>query len=211
MRSLLQLDYFLEIFNTLRANAIAHGEPLTGRPFCRRLNFPNLTRRNRSLLPVPSWRTMTAFFVSCHQCILFSGCGYILARQRPGVREAPAVRKTGERCLAFFVFNPNLTRCLMSQSLPVLRGEVLTDRRFYRNLMFPKHTRLCRSLCLPQADKNRGVFCFCHLMPARAGSYWRNNVRVSVRPRRSRVTGERYFAFFVFQSQSHEVTYVQTS
>lgn len=93
---------------------------LTEPAFCRRLNFPNLTRRNRSLLPVPSWRTMTAFFVSCHQCILFSGCGYILARQRPGVREAPAVRKTGERCLAFFVFNPNLTRCLMSRLLEQL-------------------------------------------------------------------------------------------
>ena len=61
----------------------------------------------------------------------------------------------------------------------------------------PKHTRQCRSLCPPQADKNRGVFCF---RPLRASwvrsTYRRNNVRVSVRPRRSRMAGERCSAFF---------------
>ena len=176
------------------------------------IEFPNHYRRSRRLCHAPHGKKSGVFHF-LPPVRPWSGVGHILARQRPGVREAPAavVSRGASSCLFVFQYPLITTRCLMSQSLPVLRGEVLTDRRFYRNLMFPKHTRLCRSLCLPQADKNRGVFCFCHLMPARAGSYWRNNVRVSVRPRRSRVTGERYFAFFVFQSQSHEVTYVQTS
>ena len=65
--------------------------------------LPNQMRRIRRLCHCSLGMVKRAdFLVSCHQYILFSGCGYILARRRPGVREAPAAHLAGERRLAFF-------------------------------------------------------------------------------------------------------------
>ena len=42
---------------------------------------------------------------------------------------------------------------MSSLSTPVLRGEALTDRRFCRNLMFPKLRRLADAFAVPHTVK----------------------------------------------------------
>ena len=86
----------------------------------------------------------------------------------------------------------------MSQSLPVLRGAALTDRRFCRNLNFPKDERPCRSLCQrPRAGMNRGVFCFCHQRTSLGDVYKLAEQRpVSVRTGGLSSAGERCSVFF---------------
>ena len=53
-----------------------------------KLNFPNTHRRSRCLCRAPHGKK-SGFSCSCRQSTSV-GCGYILARRRPGVREAPA-------------------------------------------------------------------------------------------------------------------------
>lgn len=55
------------------------------------LNFPNNERRHRRLcLSQADEKSGVSCF--CHRCTS-AGCGYILAEQRPGVREAPAASR----------------------------------------------------------------------------------------------------------------------
>lgn len=56
--------------------------------FFSKLNFPNNHRRSRRLCRAPHGKK-SGFFYSCHQNTSFRG-GRILARRRPGIREAPA-------------------------------------------------------------------------------------------------------------------------
>lgn len=75
-------------------------EALTGLPISGILNFPNRTGVTVALA-WPHQAVKSGLFCSCHR-YTSSGCGHILARRRPGVREAPAAVRAGERRLAFF-------------------------------------------------------------------------------------------------------------
>lgn len=75
-------------------------EALTGLPISGILNFPNRTGVTVALA-WPHQAVKSGLFCSCHR-YTSSGCGHILAKRRPGVREAPAAVRAGERRLAFF-------------------------------------------------------------------------------------------------------------
>ena len=75
-------------------------EALTGLPISGILNFPNRTGVTVALA-WPHQAVKSGLFCSCHR-YTSSGCGHILARRRPGVREAPAAVRAGARRLAFF-------------------------------------------------------------------------------------------------------------
>lgn len=80
---------------------------LTTASACGILNFPNYRRRSRRLCVAPQ-REKSGFSCFCHQSTS-RGVGYILAEQRPGVREAPAAfDKPGSVVLPFFVSNPKI-------------------------------------------------------------------------------------------------------
>ena len=94
--------------------------PLTFAPWLGNSGVPqNLARRIRRLCLSPRLAKRADFLVSCHHCTLWPtwaywDCGYILAEQRPGVRETPAaLRGPGSVVLPFFVPNPKPRRCIM--------------------------------------------------------------------------------------------------
>lgn len=91
-----------------------HGEVLTDRRFYRNLNFPNYYRRSRRLCHAPHGKK-SGLFRFLPPVRPWSGVGYILARRRPGVREAPAavVGRGASSCL-FLCPTPTTTRCIMS-------------------------------------------------------------------------------------------------
>lgn len=67
----------------------ARTAPLTASTVEGMLDFPNYRRRSRRLCVAPQ-REKSGLSCFCHQSAS-TGVGYILAEQRPGVREAPAV------------------------------------------------------------------------------------------------------------------------
>lgn len=79
----------------------------------------------------------------------------------------------------------------MTPKRPLTRGALFCI------LAIPKPTRHNRSLCpRPRAGENVGLFCSCHQCTRwGAVTYWRNNVRDTVRSRRPRWAGERCSAF----------------
>lgn len=98
--------------------------PLTSAPWLGNSELPqNLARRIRRLCLSPRLAKRADFLVSCHHCTLWPtwaywDCGYILAEQRPGVRETPAaLRGPGSVVLPFFVPNPKPRRCIMLRFL----------------------------------------------------------------------------------------------
>ena len=74
----------------LRSNTAERLRALTHALVSGMVEAPNNTRRNRRLCRAPRGKKC-GLFCSCHQSTA-EGCGYILARRRPGVREAPAAR-----------------------------------------------------------------------------------------------------------------------
>ena len=74
---------------------------LTACPASGNLSFPNNHRRHRRLCRAPHGKK-SGLFCSCHQSAS-EGCGYILARRRPGVREVPAavVGRGASPCLFY--------------------------------------------------------------------------------------------------------------
>lgn len=88
-----------------KALAESQRECLTRMPVFGILNFPKVTGVTVAFA-MPHMAIKSGLFRSCHR-YTSSGCGHILARRRPGVREAPAAVTAGERRLAFFcVQNP---------------------------------------------------------------------------------------------------------
>jgi Rha family phage regulatory protein len=83
-----------------KALAESQRECLTRMPVFGILNVPNRTGVAVALA-WPHQVVKSGLFCSCHR-YTSSGCGHILARRRPGVREAPAAVRAGERRLAFF-------------------------------------------------------------------------------------------------------------
>ena len=79
--SLSPADYLYRSLSQLRG--------LTAVRFLSKLNFPKPVRHCRSLYSSQAGENRGVFSF-CHQSAS-TGVGYILAEQRPGVREAPAV------------------------------------------------------------------------------------------------------------------------
>jgi hypothetical protein len=75
--------------------------PLDAGSALRQFGVPKLTRRCRRLC-LAQQDEKSGFSCFCQQCT--EGCGYILAEQRPGVREAPAALLVpGSVVSSFFV------------------------------------------------------------------------------------------------------------
>ena len=103
----------------------------------------------------------------------------------------------------------------MSQSLSVLRGEVLTDRRFYRNLNSPNYHRRSRRLCRAPHGEKSGLFRFLPPVRPRMGVGYilarrRPGVREAPAAVVSRGASSCLFCFPI-PFNYHEVSYVQTA
>lgn len=79
-----------------------------------KLNFPKHERRHRRLGAAPQ-REKSGFSCFYHQNTSL-GCGHNLAEQRPVSVRTGGLSCAGERCSAFFVPNPQNTRCFMPSS-----------------------------------------------------------------------------------------------
>ena len=80
---------------------------LTSAPILGNLSFPKSNTACRSLRQRPTLEKRAAFSVSATErkrAVSPVGCGYILAEQRPGVREAPAVSLDRGALFRLFLF-----------------------------------------------------------------------------------------------------------
>ena len=91
---------------------------------------------------------------------------------------------------------------------------LLTSSVFCGLLNSPNDQRLSVAFASPKLVRKSGIFVFCHhctFWPLAFGiavTYWRNNVRVSVRPRRPLKSRGALFRLFCSQSQNFEVHHV---
>ena len=95
---------------------------LTSAPILGNLSFPKSNKACRSLRQRPTLEKRAAFSVSATErkrAVSPVGCGYILAEQRPGVRETPAaLHWPGSVVSAFFCTPiPKQCRCIMLRFL----------------------------------------------------------------------------------------------
>ena len=102
---------------------------LTSAPILGNLSFPKSNKACRSLRQRPTLEKRAAFSVSATErkrAVPPAGCGYILAEQRPGVREAPAaLLEPGSVVPPFCFQNPKSNRWLMSHSISLSRSAAL--------------------------------------------------------------------------------------
>lgn len=102
---------------------------LTSAPILGNLSFPKPKEACRSLRQRPTLEKRAAFSVSATErkrAVSPVGCGYILAEQRPDVRETQAASFGPGSVVSPFLFpNPKTKRWLMSHSISLSRSAAL--------------------------------------------------------------------------------------